>query len=117
VYASGDDPSKIEEVLGSIPGVEMVLTREEAATRFRLPLDRIGDLVVLGDKETTFGRTPAWHDLSGVKTGLRSHGGLHERRVPFVINRPLVPEYAERLASGAANNYDLFDFALNGARI
>jgi phosphonoacetate hydrolase len=100
--------------LRSVPGVELVLTKEEAVSRFRLPSDRIGDLIVLGDQLTTFGRTPEWHDLSGVKTGLRSHGGLHESKVPFVINRPLLPEYARRLASGTANNYELFDFAFSG---
>ena len=60
------------------------------------------------------GRTADWHDLSQVKSGLRSHGGLHERAVPLVCNRRLKPEYARRLESGAANNYDLLDFLCNG---
>jgi phosphonoacetate hydrolase len=50
-----------------VPGGELVLTKEEAVSRFRLPSDRIGDLIVLGDQLTTFGRTPEWHDLSGVR--------------------------------------------------
>jgi len=115
IYLHGSDERHVAEILVSTPGVECVLTRTEAALRFHLPPERIGDLIVLGDKGTTFGRTPAWHDLSNVSTGLRSHGGLHERKVPFVINRPLHPEYVARLALGAANNYELFDFAINGA--
>jgi phosphonoacetate hydrolase len=116
VYMLNGDAPRAAQVLRSVPGVDLVLTREEAVARFHLPPDRIGDLVVLGDEHTTFGRTPEWHDLSAVKTGLRSHGGLHERNVPFVINRPLASEYAGRLASGQGNNYELFDFALNGVR-
>ena len=34
--------------------------------------------------------------------------------MPLIVNRPLLPEYAERLASGKARNYDLFDFLCNG---
>jgi phosphonoacetate hydrolase len=114
VYLPEDGKARAATMLRSVPGVELVLTKEEAVSRFRLPSDRIGDVIVLADQFTTFGRTPEWHDLSGVRTGLRSHGGLHERSVPFVINRRLRPEYAKRLSSGEANNYELFDFALNG---
>ena len=100
--------------LETIPGVELVLTRDEAARRFSLPADRLGELVVLGDQSTVLGRTPSWHDLSAVGSGLRSHGGLHEGSVPLIINRRLRPEWSRRLAEGNVNNYDLFDFALNG---
>jgi len=91
-----------------------VLSREEAVERFDLPSDRIGELVVLADRDTVLGRTPEWHDLSSVGSGLRSHGGLHEAIVPMIINRRLKPEYSTRLDSGKARNYDLFDFLCNG---
>ncbi|MDE1177458.1 MAG: phosphonoacetate hydrolase [Edaphobacter sp.] len=116
VYLPNGGIEDARAMLAAVSGVEQVLSRDEAAKQFLLPEDRIGDLVVLGDHVTTFGRTPEWHDLSGVHQGLRSHGGLHERSVPFVINRPLLPEYAERLASGFVNNYDIYDFALNGTQ-
>lgn len=114
IYLDGNSPAAAAHVIEGLAGVELVLGRAEASTRFHLPPDRIGDLVVLGSKNVTFGRTPGWHDLSAVKTGLRSHGGLHERTVPFIVSRRLLPEYAERLSAGQTNNYDLFDFALNG---
>ncbi len=114
VYLDRDHVPEAAAALARVEGIEMVLTREEAADRFQLPTDRIGDLVVLSDRSTVLGRTEDWHDLSNVKTGLRSHGGLHERAVPLVCNRPLSPDYARRLRSGAANNYDLFDFLCNG---
>lgn len=116
VYLSNNHVEKARKFLEKLSGVELVLNRSEAAGRFQLPPDRIGDLVVLADKGTTLGRRPSWHDLSVVESGLRSHGGLHEQRVPFIFNRPLLPGYADKLASGEANNYDLFDFACNGTR-
>ena len=97
-----------------MPGVEAVHTREEAAGLYQLPPDRIGDLVVLADGGTVLGRTPDWHDLSHVREGLRSHGGLHEATVPFVVNRPLRGETAEALERGELRNYDLFDVLCNG---
>jgi len=114
VYLRNGSVEKGREFLEKVPGVELVLNRSDAAERFQLPADRIGDLVVLADESTTLGRRPSWHDLSVVESGLRSHGGLHEQSVPFVFNRPLLPAYAEKLATGGANNYDLFDFACNG---
>ena len=66
--------------LREVPGVELVLAREEAASLFRLHADRIGDVVVTGDPVTVFG------DPSEVAMprGLRSHGSAHERRVPII---------------------------------
>jgi phosphonoacetate hydrolase len=114
VYVKADHIIQAAEILKAVPGVELVLTRQEAVKRFHLPGDRIGDLVVLSDQDTVLGRTPEWHDLSVVESGLRSHGGLHEGVVPMIVNRPLKSEYAERLASGRARNFDLFDYLCNG---
>jgi phosphonoacetate hydrolase len=114
VYVNSDQIEPAASLLEKIPGVELVLTREEAARRYQLPGDRIGDLVVLADRHTVLGRTPEWHDLSSVQKGLRSHGGLHEQEVPFIFNRPLKDEYADRLSNGSVNNYDILDFLCNG---
>jgi phosphonoacetate hydrolase len=114
VYLGSGTSEAARAFLERIPGVELVLTRAEAAARFQLPADRIGDLVALADESTTLGRRPSWHDLSAVVSGLRSHGGLHEQAVPLIFNRRLAPAYEDKLASGAANNMNLFDFALNG---
>ncbi|HEY8358215.1 MAG TPA: phosphonoacetate hydrolase, partial [Ramlibacter sp.] len=86
-----------------------VLARAEAAQRFELPPDRIGDLVVIADHITTLGTRAAEHDLSGLTVPLRSHGGISEQKVPLLFNRPvrdLVP--GRRL-----RNFDVFDLALN----
>ena len=87
----------------------MVLTREQAAQRFELPADRIGDLVVVADHLTVLGTRQAEHDLTGLTVPLRSHGGLSEQKVPLLFNRAL-----QGLAPGRRlRNFDVFDLALN----
>ena len=62
--------------------------------RFGLPLDLEGDFVVLGDAGTAIGASRAEHDLSGLAGHrLRSHGGLGEQRVPFIVSHKLRPDY------------------------
>lgn len=92
------------EVLRDAEGVEEVLRREEAAALFRLPRDRIGDLLVLAEKEYTFGLggQGAYTDVA-----LRSHGSLHERRVPLILNR-------EMELGGEVQNKDLLRLLMRG---
>ena len=99
---------RIAEAVRSIAGVEEVLTRAEAAERFELPADRIGDLVVLSHRLTVLGTSSTRHDLSGLTVPLRSHGGLSEQRVPLLFNRKLRP-----LASPRLRNFDILSLALN----
>jgi phosphonoacetate hydrolase len=99
----------------ALPGVALVLDGADAARRFELPLDREADFVALGDANTALGASRAEHDLSGLAGHrLRSHGGLGEQLVPFILSRPLTPEYREIAATRRLRNFDIFDFALNG---
>jgi phosphonoacetate hydrolase len=93
--------------LTDLQGMTEVLTREEAARRFELPADRLGDLVALSAKDWTLGTSAARHDLSGLDAPLRSHGGVSEQRVPFILNRR-TEGLGEKL-----RNFDLLDAALN----
>jgi hypothetical protein len=68
-----------------------VLTRAEAAARFELPADRIGDLVVVSERSVVLGTSRARHDLSQLELPLRSHGGISEQRVPLILNRRIAP--------------------------
>ncbi|MEO7327622.1 MAG: phosphonoacetate hydrolase [Minicystis sp.] len=110
IYLDPKEISQARALLEAVPGVELVLTRDEAAARFELPADRLGDLVVLGDRRTVLGKRLALHDLSAVQQGLRSHGGLHEREVPIVVCHPL---RGGAVREGALRNRDLFDLVLN----
>ena len=98
-----------------LPGVSGVFDRVEASTRFELPYDLEADFVVLGDAATAIGAARADHDLSGLAgQGLRSHGGLGEQCVPFILSRPLTAAYRERAQTCRLRNFDIFDYALNG---
>ena len=47
--------------------------------------ERIGELVVLGDRETVFGETDAPFEVEHLPPTFRTHGSLHEAIVPLVI--------------------------------
>jgi phosphonoacetate hydrolase len=70
-------------VLSGLEGVESVLTRSEAVERFHLMASRIGDLAVLGDRDTVFGELDA--ESEALPAEYRAHGSLHEVDVPLVI--------------------------------
>ena len=68
----------------------------------------------MGERGRALGSRAAEHDLSGlVGERLRSHGGLVEQPVPFILSEPVSPAYRER-ASRGLRNYDMFEYALNG---
>ena len=117
VYCNGKaSPQDVIAVARELPGVEMVCDKETAARMFDLPVDREGDVVVISDKETCIGMTPAKHDMSGLAGHrLRTHGGVSEAKVPFMLNYPLYETYAARASRGGLKNYHIFDFAINGA--
>jgi len=111
----GANRREVMKLIDGLPGIAAVLEKEEAARRFDLPLDREGDIVVIGDSGTCIGGAEAEHDLSGLAGHrLRTHGGIAEARVPFIINRPLTRAYAKRAAAGGLKSQSIFDFALNG---
>lgn len=93
-----DTPEKerVAEVLRGIDGVEVALERGEAARRYELPSDRIGDVVVFAAADTAFGKTRAEHDLSTLEGPLRSHGGLAEARVPLLLSEAVQGEEPTR---------------------
>jgi phosphonoacetate hydrolase len=99
----------------SLPGVELVLDKEAVCKQFNLPLDREGDFAVFSDRGTVVGARRKDHDLSQLAGHrLRSHGGLGEQKVPFLLSRPVNATYQKRAQAGPLHNYDIFDFALNG---
>lgn len=119
VYCDGgarvDD---IIEIVQACPGVEAVYEKEVACEQFDLPADRVGDVAVVADSHTALGSTPEGHDLSGLSGHrLRSHGGVAERHVPFMLSQPLNDEYVSRAKSNRINNYDVFDYAINGVSL
>ena len=97
--------------IAALRGIEMVLSRADAARRFELPADRIGDLVVISERSVVLGGAAAKHDLAGLDAPLRSHGGLSEQQVPLVMNRRSAGLDVNR----RWRNFDAFDWVLNHA--
>lgn len=107
------DLGAVRGFLWGLPGVTEVYDREIAARLMELPEDRLGELVVASGRDAVLGRTPAFHDLSALEGGLRSHGGRYEEMVPFLFSAPLKAPYLAR-AAGDPRNFHIFDFLLNG---
>ncbi len=108
----GSDVDAACKRLSKRKGMEVVLTRAQAAERFELPADRIGDLVAVSERFTVMGTSAVRHDLSALEVPLRSHGGISEQRVPLIVNRKLPGLDLSR----RFRNFDAFDLALNYAQ-
>jgi phosphonoacetate hydrolase len=109
--------SRLMDAAAKLPGVELVMDGPSAARRFELPLDREGDFVAIAQTDATIGAKRSEHDLSGLAGHrLRSHGGISEQPVPFIVSAPLNPEYAAIANSRRLRNFDIFDFVLNGTQ-
>jgi phosphonoacetate hydrolase len=80
---SPGDAQKAKAIITKLEGVDEVLTRAEAATRFHLMPARIGELVVLGDKDTVFGEADS--EREELPTTFRTHGSTHETEIPLII--------------------------------
>jgi phosphonoacetate hydrolase len=108
----GVDAGAAAGSVAGLPGMDLVLDREEGCRRFELPPDRMGDLIAVSARHTVIGTSAARHDLSGLDAPLRSHGGLSEQSVPLVFNRRM----GELPSRRRLRNFDIFDLALNRAQ-
>jgi phosphonoacetate hydrolase len=108
-----DDVSQVSliERIRSLPGIELALDRVAGCSKFELPEDRMGDVIVVSERNTAIGSAAKKHDLSGLTVPLRSHGGMTEQKVPVILNRKI-----EALPAGyRLRNFSAFDLALNHA--
>ncbi|MCH9674936.1 MAG: phosphonoacetate hydrolase [Gammaproteobacteria bacterium] len=99
----------------NIEGIESTWDRASAARVFQLPADREGDILVISDTNTCIGARASDHDLSGLEGHrLRTHGGLSESKVPFILSHRLNDAYWSKAAGGMLRSHQLFEFAING---
>lgn len=103
-------PHVLEEIK-KIPEIEEVLNKQDACKAYHLPEDRSGDIVCMSSESFTIGSSKSKHDLSSLKEPLRSHGGLHEREVPFILNSSK-SDISKQLQ---IYNYDAFYYATHMA--
>ena len=109
VYLSdGVDRAELIEKLAAMDGIEFALDRAAGCTKFELPEDRVGDIIVVSGKNKVLGTTASRHDLSGLKEPLRSHGGVSEQRVPFLVNRAV-----DLPSDGQLRNFDIYNVLLS----
>jgi phosphonoacetate hydrolase len=107
----GADRAEIMDRLRATDGITLVVDREEAVRRFELPADRIGDIVLISGETKAIGTSEHRHDLAALDEPLRSHGGLTEQEVPFIVNRKL-PDLP---AAPELRNFDAFYYAAMAA--
>jgi phosphonoacetate hydrolase len=97
--------------MAKLPGMELVVDRNEGCRRFELPEDRLGDVIAVSAKNFAIGTSEDKHDLSGLTVPLRSHGGMTEQQVPVIVNRKI-----KALPAGyRLRNFSAFDLACNYA--
>ena len=107
---NGADRADIIARLAALPEMLEVLSREDAVKRFELPADRIGDVVMISTEQMTIGTSAERHDLGALNGPLRSHGGLTEQEVPFIVNRVI-----DLPSAPALRNFDAFFYATAAA--
>ena len=106
----GADQADILKRLSARPELIAVMDKAEAVKRFELPADRIGDIVMISGENMTIGTSAHRHDLAALKEPLRSHGGLTEQEVPFIVNRKI-----DLPAAPVLRNFDAFFYATAAA--
>ena len=108
-----DDKNDLNSVISEIKNIndiEVVLNKEEGCSKYNLPEDRMGDIICMSSEYMTIGSSKDKHNLSGLNEPLRSHGGLHEREVPFIVNKKM-PQID---SNKQLYNYDAFYYAISG---
>jgi phosphonoacetate hydrolase len=109
----GADQAGIMAGLAKIDGIMLVVDSPTACERFELPADRIGDIVLISTENKTIGTSEHRHDLAALNEPLRSHGGLTEQEVPFIVNRVL-PDLPNE---PTLRNFDAFYYATMAAAL
>ena len=108
-------PSEVMAAIYGLPGIESVLDKDTACRVYDLPADREADVVVVATENVCIGGSQAQHDLSGLEGHrLRTHGGVSEARVPFILSAPLNDAYRLKAGVATLKSHQIFDFALNG---
>ena len=108
---AGCEQETIIAGLRETEGIDTALSGDDACARFELPRDRIGDIVLIAGENDAIGTTGDRHDLAALDAPLRSHGGLTEQAVPFIVNRRI-----ELSNDAPLRNFDAFSVALRAAK-
>ncbi|MDX8447523.1 phosphonoacetate hydrolase [Mesorhizobium captivum] len=108
---TGADREAVMARLRKVEDIILVLGRDEGCARFELPEDRMGDIILISGENKTIGTSEHRHNLAALDEPLRSHGGLTEQTVPFIVNRVL-PDLPNE---PVLRNFDAFYYATMAA--
>ena len=91
IYVYLKDPAQADKFASFAkeqPYIEQVLTKEEAAEKYHLPVAQIGDYVLLTGKDSAFGECgqAVLHTDES-----RTHGSVYEREIPLIAFNPQRP--------------------------
>lgn len=95
------DEARVGALLSELDGVERVLTRTQAANELKLMPSRIGDFVVIGNRNTVFGELDC--EMEVLPANFRSHGSFHEINVPVILHNAVAAPPVEYFR----HNFDL----------
>ena len=109
---SGADQADIIARLRALPEMLEVVDKATAVQKYDLPADRIGDIVMISTENMTIGTSAHRHDLAALKEPLRSHGGVTEQEVPFIVNRKI-----DLPGAPVLRNFDAFFYATTAAAL
>ncbi len=96
------DLETVKKQLQQTAGIEQILTREEFSKTYGQKSDRVGDIVVFGDRRTVFGELDKNVQSEQLASTYRTHGSLYELKVPLLIYNIKTPDH-----SFFNNNVDL----------
>lgn len=81
-----DDADQLKDLVSTIPEIESILSCEEAAKKYHLPVDSIGDYVLFSAEDCAFGEV---EDERLYTDSVRTHGSLYEREIPLLAISPI----------------------------
>ncbi len=103
VYLKNEaDFQKAFDLLRETKGVEETYANREAAEKFKLRADRIGDIFILGEKHVAFGGLKKIRE----DVSIRSHGSRHESAVPIICYGRKVDAERYRVNLDVVRNLD-----------
>lgn len=95
-----DETDALMSLIASRPEIEAVMTKEEAAEKYHLPLYGIGDYVIFTAPDCAFGELDGLTELNTDKS--RTHGSLYEQEVPLLAIHPVAPQETYRYSKDIA---------------
>lgn len=118
VYCNGEvRHGAVMQFIRQMPGIESVWDKASAVKTFDLPADREGDVVVIGEAGVCIGAAESDHDLTGLEGHrLRTHGGVSESKVPFLLSEPLNDDYWARTVGQTLRSHNIFEYTINGTK-